>query len=130
MTALRRTSIHGRRALWALLGLAIMVGLLIVFSGALTRTTDIETRADRARAEIAALELRAAAAEAEVTFIGTDEFILQQARSVGFGEPGEIAFALQAGAPSPEPIEPIGPHQAVSTTKAPFDAWMELLFGA
>jgi len=129
MTSLRQTSVHGRRALRLVVGLVIVIGLIVVFAGTLTRSTDIETRAERARAEIAALEDRAAAGRAEVAFFGSDHFIRQQARALGFGEKGEVPFALSEGAPSPEPIEPIGPREVGGPAKAPLEAWVELLFG-
>jgi len=130
MSSLRQVSVHGHRALGLFVGLVVTLGLIGVFTGTLTRSTDIEARAERARAEIAALEARAAAGRAEVAFFSSDAFIRQQARAFGFGRKGETAFALPESAPDPEPIEPIGPQQDGASAKAPLDAWMELLFGA
>ncbi len=130
MSSLRQTSLQGRRALGLFVGLALVVLLLAVFTGALTRSTDIESRAEQARAEIRLLQDRVAAGDAEVAFIQSDDFVQQQARAVGFGEKGEKVFALPPNAPVPDPIVPIGPVDAEGPAKAPFDAWMELLFGA
>ena len=131
MSSLRQAPLLGRRALAAVAGLALVIGLVIVFSGSLTRSTDIEAQAEQARAEVAARELELAAGEAEQEFFETDVFIRWQARTLGFGQKsqGETLFALPEDAPAPGPITPIGPlDEAVQM--APFDAWMELLFGA
>lgn len=129
MSSLRQAPLIGRRALAVVVTLAIGVGLVVVFSGSLTRSTDIESQAEEARAEVAFHAYQLAETEAEQAFIGTRDFILWQARVNGYGEPGEVRFALPEGAPSPAPITPIGP-QAEAEAMAPFDAWMELLFGA
>ena len=110
-------------------GLALAVGLLVVFSGALTRSTDIESRAEAARAEVELSQQQLEETQAEQEFIKTQEFILWQARVNGYGEPDETRFGLPDDAPSPAPIVPIGP-QDEDAPMAPFDAWMELLFGA
>ncbi len=86
MSALRQAPRSGRRALLVVAGLAVIVGLIVVFSGSLTRSTDIEARAELARTEIAALEDIAAAGQAELAFFGTDAFVRWQARVYGFGD--------------------------------------------
>ena len=131
MSALRRSPLIGRRALATLAILALAGALVVLFSGSLDRSTDIGARAEQARAEVAARELELAAGEAEQAFFETDEFVRWQARALGFGQKsqGERLFSLPADAPTPEPITPIGPLDAEERL-APFDAWMELLFGA
>lgn len=129
MSSLRRTGAHSRRALVIVVGLVVAIGLIAVFAGTLTRSTDIEARAERARAEIAVLEARVLAGEDEVSFLGTDDFIRQQARALGLGQRGEVPFKLPDNAPPPAVVEPIGPRQDQGSSKAPLDAWMELLFG-
>jgi cell division protein FtsB len=129
MTAHRPRS-GGRRAAAVVFALFVAGGLLLVFAGTITRSNDIEAEAARARAEVAALEARVAAGEAEIEFFASDAFVQQQARALGFGERGERRFALPADAPSPVPIVPIGSVDQDSASKAPFEAWMELLFGA
>lgn len=129
MSSLRQAPTIGRRALVVLIGFAVVVGLVIVFSGSLTRLTDTESRAEAARAVLEARRLELDQTEAEREFIKTDEFILWQARVNGLGKPGEIHFALPDDAPSPAPITPIGPPDGAEAM-APFDAWMELLFGS
>jgi len=132
MSALRQAPILGRRALLVVLTLAVIVGLIVIFSGSLTRSTDIGAQADQARAEVAARELELAAGEAELEFFESKDFIRWQARVHGFGEKaeGETRFTLPEDAPAPAPITPIGPQDGGAQAIAPFDAWMEMLFGA
>jgi cell division protein FtsB len=129
MSSLRQAPLIGRRALVVVLALVLVGGLVVVFSGSLTRSTDTESRAEAARAQVEAQQIELEQTEAEQAFMQTEEFVLWQARANGFGKPGEVRFALPDDAPPPEPITPIGP-QAASEPLAPFDAWMELLFGA
>ena len=110
-------------------GLFVTVGLVLVFGGALTRSTDIEANAAQARAANAALEAQVAAGKAELLFFESDAFVLQQARALGFGEEGERLFSLPDDAPPPDPITPLGGGDSDDSIAAPFDAWMELLFG-
>lgn len=131
MSVIRQAPLIGRRALVAVVGLAVVVGLGVIFSGSFDRSTDTEARAEQARAEVAARELELAAGEAEQTFFETEEFIRWQARALGFGQKsqGEKLFALPEDAPEPDPVTPIGPIDS-DEPMVPFDAWMELLFGA
>ncbi len=129
MTSQQRGAFAGRRAAAVVFGLFVVVGLVIVFGGTLARSTDIEAAAERKRAEIAVLEARVAAGEAEIEFYGTEAFLRWQARVHGLGESGEKLIERPANAPSPEPIVPLGASGTDSGALAPFDAWMELLFG-
>ena len=129
MSALRRAPTVGRRAFLLVVAVAVVVGVVIVLSGSLTRSTDVEAQADRARAEIAEIEQLHEEGEKELRFVETEDFIRWQATIYGLGEPGERRFVLE-DAPSPEPIVPIGPQDEAGDAMAPFDAWMELLFGA
>jgi hypothetical protein len=129
MSALRRAPTVGRRALLLVTTIVVVVGVVIVLSGSLTRSTDVEAQAARARAELAEMEKLHAAGEKELRFVETEDFISWQARLYDLGEPGERPFVLD-DAPSPPPIVPIGPQDQEGVAPAPFDAWMELLFGA
>jgi cell division protein FtsB len=110
--------------------LFVLAGVVFVFAGTLARATELEEQAARARAEVAALEARLEAGNAEVESLRTDRFIEQQARAVGYGERGEVPFRLPEDAPSPEPIPALGASTGDETVSAPLDAWLELLFGA
>ncbi len=129
MTTARRGPLQGRRAAAIVFGLFVAVGLVLVFGGTLTRSTDIEARAEQARTEIAALQARVAAGRDEILFFDSDAFVLQQARALRFGENGEKRFALAEDAPPPQAITPLGSRDEDGSAMAPFDAWMELLFG-
>lgn len=130
MNALHRAPSTGKRVVAGLLGLALVVAIVVVFSGTLTRSTDIEAQAEQVRAETARIAAQVEEGERELEFVTSDDFIDWRARAVGFGEKDEQPFTLADDAPSPQPIVPIGPQEGRAAAKAPFDAWMELLFGA
>jgi cell division protein FtsB len=130
MSVLRSGFLERRRAAAIVFALFVAGGIVFVFAGALARATELEQEAARARAEVAALEERLAAGNAEVEFLRSDRFLEQQARVVGYGERGELPFRLPDGAPSPEPIVPLGDRTEAVVSGAPLEAWLELLFGA
>ena len=130
MSILRNTFLERRGAAAIVFGLFVAGGIVFVFAGTLARATELEQEAARARAEVAALEERLAAGNAEVEFLRSDRFLEQQARVVGYGERGEQPFRLPEDAPSPEPIVPLGSPADRTVASAPLEAWLELLFGA
>ena len=103
MSVLRSGFLERRRAAAIVFALFVAGGIVFVFAGALTRATELEQEAARARAEVAALEERLAAGNAEVEFIRSDHFVEQQARVVGYGERGEQPFRLPMGHPRRSP---------------------------
>jgi hypothetical protein len=112
------------------MGSALAVVLvLLVFARALSDASATTERAAMQRAENIQLEQRLAAGRREVELVKREEFVRLQARAYGFGEPGERAFALAPGAPSPRPITPLGAEPVGSRPAGPLDAWLELLFG-
>ena len=129
MTLLRQLPSMGLRAVAAIVGLSVLVGIIIAFSGALDRSTEVEAQAERIRAETALMQAQVEAGEAEIEFVESDDFVRWQARALELGKAGEQPFALPPDAPQPEPIVPIGPHTGEQDPAAPFDAWMEMLFG-
>jgi cell division protein FtsB len=130
MSLLQRGPFERRSAASLVFGLFVALALILIFGGTLTRSTDIEAEAETARAEVAELQARFEAGDEEVKFLETDAFVEQFARSIGMGLRGEKPFALAPDAPSPEPIIPLGSEARSGVAKAPFEAWMELLFGA
>lgn len=130
MSILRTGFLERRGAAAIVFGLFVAGGIVFVFAGTLARATELEQDAARARAEVAALEERLAAGNAEVEFLRSERFLEQQARVVGYGERGERPFRLPEDAPSPEPIVPLGSRADRSIASAPLEAWLELLFGA
>lgn len=130
MNLLRRGPFERRSAAGVVLVLFVAVGLVLVFGGTLTRSTDIAAEAAKIQADVDLLNARAEAGRAELEFLETDAFVEQVARQIGMGEPDEQPFALGSGAPSPRPIVALGAAERNGQAAAPFDAWMELLFGA
>jgi cell division protein FtsB len=130
MSILRSGFLERRGAAAIVFGLFVAGGIVFVFAGTLARATELEQEAARARAEVAALEERLAAGNAEVEFLRSDRFLEQQARVVGYGERGERPFRLPEDAPSPEPIVLLGSRADRSIASEPLEAWLELLFGA
>lgn len=130
MSHRRRGPFERRSAASIVFGLFVAGGLVLLFTGTLARSTNLEAQAQVARQEIAALEARVAAGNAEVEFVKSEAFIEQYARTIGYGEKNETVFLLQEDAPPPPPITPIGSASRAGLPAAPFDAWMALLFGA
>ena len=129
MSSIRRGLLQGRRAAALVFGLFVAAGLVLVFAGTLTRSSDAEATAAQLRAEIAALEERVLEGDRELDFYETEAGMLWRARGLGLGEKGEERIVLPANAPSPEPIVPLGGGRTDAQLRAPFDAWLELLFG-
>jgi hypothetical protein len=111
-------------------GLFVVGALIFVFAGTLTRAGELEREAEAARAEVAALEARLAAGQAELEFIKTDAFVRQQARAYAYGRRDETPFSLPADAPSPPPLRPLGSAGLETAAVTPLEAWLALLFGA
>lgn len=130
MSPLPRGPFERRSAASLVFGLFVAGGLVLVFTGTLARSTDLEAQAEEARTEIAALQARVASGRSEVEFTESEPFIEQYARTLGLGKRNETIFRLSEDAPSPPPITPIGSTSAVGPPAAPIQAWMELLFGA
>lgn len=129
MGILSRRSLEPRSAVGLLIGLLVVAGIAIVFASTLTRSTTLEGQVAQESAAVLAMRERTEAGQAEIQFLETDAFVREHARSLGYGERGEIVFRLRNDAPSPRPIVPIGSGVRTGPPPAPFDAWMELLFG-
>jgi hypothetical protein len=131
MQSIHRLTAVGRRAFLIGGSTALLIGIIVVFNATLTRTNDAAGRADQARQALADIQARLDATNAELDFAinHKEAFTRWQAPLAGYGEQGERQFALPADAPSPQPIVPIGPQAVERPPMAPFDAWMELLFG-
>lgn len=129
MSWLRRSFPERRGAALVVLGLFVAGGIVFVFAGTLARATELEARAARARAEVAALEARVEAGRAEVDFLESDAFVDQQARAAGYGAKGEIRFRLPDDAPPPPPLRVLGTSSSVAETRTALAAWLELLLG-
>jgi hypothetical protein len=89
-------------------------------------------RADALRAQNTALHDEVAGLQTDLTRVQDPRFIRLQGRAFGLGGPGEIPFALAAGAP---PLDQNAPGSASvrlgapPRSASPLDAWLEVLFG-
>ncbi|HUG49252.1 MAG TPA: hypothetical protein VMP67_12675 [Candidatus Limnocylindria bacterium] len=111
------------------MGILVVVGwLLWVFGSSLTQLNEATEQADALRAESAALEARLDAGQRELELVQSDAFQAHQARAYGMGGEGERAFGLEADAPPPPAIVPLG-GESPTTQHTPLEAWLNLLFG-
>ena len=111
--------------------IAVVVGFWVVLSFGRT-ITQLNAATDRQAgltSETAALTAQLEAGHRELDLIQTDAFQALQARALGIGAPGEIAFSLEADAPAPAHIVPLGTAGSDLTDQTPLDAWLRLLFG-
>ena len=122
MRALRRAPIIGRHLLASLVVLVVLVGLLALFAGSLTRSTSTEAQAQQLNAEIAALERRVLEGEDELAFVESEAYLRWAARLHGYGLPGEEpwlqpAEIAMAAAAMPDPAD-----QSLGAMVARFEA--------
>jgi hypothetical protein len=111
--------------------IAVVVGFWVVLSFGRT-ITQLNAATDRQASltsETAALTAQLDAGHRELDLIQTDAFQALQARALGIGAPGEIAFSLETGAPAPAHIVPLGATGSELSGQTPLDAWLRLLFG-
>ena len=109
----------------------IVVGLWVTlgFARTITQLNAATDRQGQLTDETAALAAQLDASHRELQLVQTDGFQALQARMYGIGEPREVVFALEQGAPSPEPVIPLGRVSAGSAPQSPLAAWLRLLFG-
>jgi hypothetical protein len=126
----RRLGLAERRGALAVVGLALVGWLGFVFAGTLGRADDLDAQALAARAQVEALEARLELGRAEVDFVGSDAFVEQGARTLGWGEEGELAFELDADAPAPAPVPLLGALPEEGPAEGPLEALVRILRGA
>lgn len=91
------------------------------------------TRADDLRAANAALRDEVVGLERDLGHVQDPRFIKLAGRAFGLGGPGEIPFALAAGAPALPPDAPGSASVRLGAEPlptSPLDAWLEVLFGS
>jgi cell division protein FtsB len=114
----------------ALIVLIVVASWVVLsFGRTITSLNAATDRQATLTAETAALTARLEAGHREMELIQTDAFQALQARAYGIGGPGEVAFALDADAPPPPAITPLGGDANSGAPLTPLDAWMRLLFG-
>ena len=109
----------------------LVVGLWVVLSFGRTITA-LNSATDREQLlsdETAQLTAQLEASHRELELVQTEGFQALQARAFGIGRPGEVNFSLEPGAPSPEPVVPLGAESNRAAPDTPLDAWLQLLFG-
>jgi cell division protein FtsB len=135
LTELRRQIGYGRgfrpsRSQVLLVGLLVLgFWLLLTFGRSLAQLNDASQREAVMAAEAAALQQELDAGRRELTLVQTDAFQALQARALGYGANGEIAFTLPVDAPPPDHIVPLGSAGAPAAAASPLEAWLNLLFG-
>ena len=135
LTTLRRQIGYGRRfrpgrSQLLLVGLIIVgVWLVLVFGRALNDLNLAQDRQSEIAAETQTLQARLDAGRRELQLVQTDAFQQLQARAFGLGANGEQVFVLASGAPSPDPIVPLGHSAQPAAAHTPLEAWLRLLFG-
>jgi hypothetical protein len=122
-----------RRRVVTAAGVLIAGLLTLSFVRQVGEATAASDRAAELRAANAALRDEVARLQLDVGHVQDLHFIQLQGRAFGLGGKGEIPFALAAGAPS---LAADAPGSAAvrlgapSRPASPFDAWLEVLFGA
>jgi hypothetical protein len=109
----------------------LVVGLWVVlsFGRTITALNSATGREQELTDETALLTAQLEASHRELELVQTDAFQALQARAFGIGKPGEVNFSLEPGAPSPEPVVPLGSEGNRAAPQTPLDAWLRLLFG-
>jgi cell division protein FtsB len=120
-----------RRVGWIAAGL-VAVWIVAVFARQVGDATAATQRAAQMAADNAALAAEVEALQREVALIIQPEFVGQQARSHGLGEPREIPFVLDSSVPPPVDGAPGSASArlgAAEPRQTPLEAWLSLLFG-
>lgn len=131
LAALPIAGITRRRAAAVLSGI-LAAWIVIVFARQVGEASAATARADDIALANAALRLEVGALERELTLIGRQRYIEQQARAYGLGKPREIAFSLDPDAP---PLPEDAPGSATVRVGAelsdvsPLERWLTVLFG-
>ena len=125
----RRRVRPSRLGIGVLVVIVVAVWFVIAFARTMTQLNDATARTAAVRADNAALTQRLAAAQQEADLLQSDPYLRFAARSFGMGGPGERAFGLEPGAPSPAAIVPLGAPPTAPAPASPIDSWLSLLFG-
>jgi hypothetical protein len=122
-----------RRRVVTLAGVLAAALLTVGFARQVGEASAATDRAEDLRAANAALRLEVDGLERDLSHVQDPRFIKLAGRAFGLGGPGEVPFALAAGAP---PLEADAPGSASVRLGAPpahtspLDAWLEALFGS
>jgi cell division protein FtsB len=131
MAALPMLGVAPRRLV--LIGATILLAWMVVsFGRQVAEASAASSRAEDLRAANAALAAEVDALERELEVIQDQRYISQAARAFRLGNPDEIPFALEAGAP-PLPVDAPGSAAArlgaEPSPGSPLERWLDVLFG-
>lgn len=121
-----------QRRVAVLIGALLAAWVILLFARQVSEASAAASRAEAMVAENAARHAEIAALERELDRIQQRRFILLQARAHGLGGHKEIAFTLDAAAPTLPPDAPGSAAQRVGAPAAvsPLESWLEILFGS
>jgi hypothetical protein len=119
----------GRSHIGLIVLLVIASWVALGFARTMTQLNAATERQAVLAAETAALSAQLDAGHRELVLVQTDGFLALQARAFGIGAAGEVAFALESGAPPPAKVVPLGSDGPGAEPQTPLDAWLRLLFG-
>jgi cell division protein FtsB len=112
-----------------LIGVVVSLWFVLAFGRTMADLSDANGRAAAVRADNAELTLRLAQAQREAALLQSTAYLRFAARGFGMGGPGEQAFGLEPGAPSPAPMVPLGQTAPAPAPATALDGWLSLLFG-
>ena len=131
LRALPVAGVNRRRMAW-LIGIAVSIWIVAVFARQVGEASAASDRADRVRADNAALSAQVQALQHERDVVQQQSFVQFQARAYGLGTAEEKRFTLSANAP-PLPSDAPGSASVrlapAPTPQTPLDSWLSLLFG-
>jgi hypothetical protein len=122
-----------RRRVVTVAGVLLAGVLILTFARQVSEATAASNRAAELRTANAALREEVARLERDLGQVQDVRFIRLEGRAYGLGGPGEIPFALAAGA---GPLAADAPGSASvrlgaeQHPRSPLDAWLEVLFGS
>jgi cell division protein FtsB len=121
-----------RRRVAVIVGALLAAWIVIVFARQVGEAAAASARAEAIAAENEQVAAEVTRLQAELDLIQRQEYILQQARGLGFGSNAERPFRLTADAP---PLSPNAPGSGAlrlghdELPQSPLDSWLSLLFG-
>lgn len=122
-----------RRRVVTLAGILAAALMTLGFVRQVGEASAATDRADQLRAANAALRDEVAGLQGDLDRVQDPRFVKLAGRAFGLGGPGEIPFALAAGAPELPPDAPGSASVRLGAEPphtSPLDAWLEVLFGS
>lgn len=130
--AIPMATISPRRLLHVVAIVALAWGV-ISFGRQVATASAASAHADELRAANAALQRDVTAMQQELNLIQEGRYVAQEARAYRLGNPNEIPFALQPGAPALSDDAPGSASNRLGAsdgTGGPLETWLSILFGS